>query len=78
MVKTLRKMLQKFGHRPLSHPRETLGEGEPGGLIPRFPFAEPGYGEEDARGTCIVLPWGIEQRKKEGNSFVPCSVIMDW
>ena len=28
-------------------------------------------------GTRIVLPWGIEQGMKEGNSFVPCSVIMD-
>ena len=34
--------------------------------------------EEDARGTCIVLPWGAEQGMKEGNSFVPCSVIMGW
>ena len=28
-------------------------------------------------GTRIVLPWGMEQGMKEGNSFVPCSVIMD-
>ena len=66
------------GHRPLPHPRTTLGEGEAGDLIPSFPFAEAGYGEEDTRGTGIVLPWGIEQGMKEGKSFVPCSVIMDW
>ena len=44
------------GHRPLSHPRETLVEGEAGDLIPNLPFAEASFGEEDARGTCIVLP----------------------
>ena len=66
------------GHRPLPHPRTTLGEGEAGDLIPSFPFAEAGYGEEDTRGTRIVLTWGIEQGMKEGKSFVPCSVIMDW
>ena len=45
-----------FRHRPLPHPRETLVEGEAGDLIPSLPFAEAGYGEEDARGTRIVLP----------------------
>jgi hypothetical protein len=30
------------------------------------------------RGTRIVLPWGVEQGMKEGNSFVPCSVFMGW
>ena len=44
------------GHRPLPHPRETLVEGEAGDLIPSLPFAEAGFGEEDARGTRIVLP----------------------
>ncbi len=44
------------GHTPLLHPRETLVEGEAGDLIPSLPFAEVGFGEEDARGTCIVLP----------------------
>ena len=66
------------GHRPLPHPRETLVEGEAGDLIPSFPFAEAGFGEEDARGARIVLPLGVEQGMKEGNSFVPCSVIMGW
>ena len=66
------------GHRPLPHLRETLVEGEAGDLIPSFPFAEAGFGEEDARGTRIVLPSGVEQGMKEGNSFVPCSVIMGW
>ena len=44
------------GHRPLPHPRERLVEGEAGDLIPSLPFAEAGFGEEDARGTRIVLP----------------------
>ena len=65
-------------HRPSPHPRETLVEGEAGDLIPSFPFAEAGFGEEDARGPRIVLPLGVEQGMKEGNSFVPCSVIMGW
>ena len=65
-------------HRPSPHPRETLVEGEAGDLIPSFPFAEAGFGEEDARGTRIVLPSGVEQGMKEGNSFVPCSVFMGW
>ena len=44
------------GHRPIPHPREKLVEGEAGDLIPSLPFAKAGFGEEDARGTCIVLP----------------------
>ena len=68
----------RTGHRPPPHPRATLSEGEAGDLIPSFPFAEAGYGEEDTRGARIVLPWGIEQGMKEGKSFVPCSGVMDW
>ena len=64
------------GHRPLPHPEETLVKGEAGDLIPSLPFAEAGFGEEDARRTRIVLPWGLKQGMKEGNSFVPCSVFM--
>ena len=44
------------GHRPLPHLRETHVEEEAGDLIPSLPFAEAGFGEEDARGTRIVLP----------------------
>ena len=66
------------GHRPLPHSRETLVEGEAGDLIPSLPFAEAGFRKEDARGTRIVLPWGVEQGMKEVNSFDPCSVIMGW
>jgi hypothetical protein len=36
--------------------RETLVEGEAGDLIPSLPFAEAVFGEEDVRGTRIVLP----------------------
>ena len=45
-----------IGQWPLPHPRATLSEGKAGDLIPSFPFAEPGYGEEDTKGTRIVLP----------------------
>ena len=45
-----------LNHGPLPHPRETLVEGEAGDLIPSLPFAKAGFREEDARGTCIVVP----------------------
>ena len=77
-VRLSRPMRLSHGHRPLPHPRETPVEREARDLIPSLPFAKDGFGEENARRTRIVLPWGVEQGMKEGNSFVPCSAFMGW